>query len=584
MNDQNGTNGGGLIPQDFIQKLLESSDIVAYATEKLSLKKAASKRYKALCPFHNEKTPSFHIHQDKQYYHCYGCGANGNIINLMMHIERTTFPETIAALARRANLQMPKQQDQHDPSAQFNALAKPLLAQASEFFIQQLKQNMASITYMKKRGLSDHIMEAFSIGYAPSCFPQQFFSSTALATAKTVGLVHGQATTKNPLCYFRNRIIFPIHDPKGHVVGFGGRALGDAQPKYLNSKESMTFHKSHILYGLHHARKHRFDFLMVVEGYMDVLMLAEHGILNAVATLGTAISTQHFKHMLKYTQKIAFCFDGDQAGQRAAWKALTQALPLLTDGIELKFVFMPDQEDPDSYIQKFGKTAFKERFADGMDLCTFFFHALHQQYPTDTMSKKAIFGKQAMTWIDTMQNSVLKQLMKQSLEKKLELTLEETQAPQPKSYDRKKSVVSTTPFEMAVKIMTHYPKLCTPENVPEALRQQDFLLCKIMDHMLELVASFGCSTSAALIEASKQGPYHENIQSLAHQDLFISSENAEQTLHLLMKKSELRWIEHRIDQLLAKHKSISMTEETKLNLQNMLKRKAHLNTLLTELT
>lgn len=576
------SSGGGLIPQEFIQKILDVADIFTFAADKLSLKKASGPRYKALCPFHNEKTPSFYIHQDKQYYHCYGCGANGNIISLMMHLNRTTFPETIEALAKQYHLQMPARSD-NDPNHQFVIHGKRLAQKAQQLFVSQRQSHQEVTDYLLRRGLRAETLEKYAIGYAPARFPSQFFSNADLSIARTIGLIYENASSHDLSCYFRKRVMFPIHNPKGDVIGFGGRTLLDQQPKYLNSKESALFHKSNILYGLYQARQTTFDYLIVVEGYMDVLMLSNHGIHNAVATLGTAVTAQHLRQMLKYTQKIAFCFDGDQAGQKAAWKALNQALPLLVDGIELKFIFMPPGEDPDSFIQQHGRHKFKEAFANGLSMADYFFQELASQFPTHNLEKKAIFGKKALLMIEQMQNSMLKQLLMQRLEEKLACTItpasHHPNAPQKSQPSHKRR----SPFEMAIRLMIQNPHYLDKKWIPTILLEQSFDLCKMLQHMLELSVNFGCKSTAALLEACKSGPYYDHILTLALDDVNIPSNMLEIALVKLMNEAELKLIEKQINAILQPQANHGMLDqEVKKQLQEKLARKAKLNRFLSE--
>ncbi len=363
-----------MIPKNFIQDLLNRLDIVDVVERYVPLKKAGS-NYVACCPFHNEKSPSFTVSQTKQFYHCFGCGAHGTAIGFLMEHAGLGYVDAIEELARGVGLEVPH--ERQSPGELYQKVATDLyevMENASRYYREQLKHSQRAIDYLKRRGLSGEIAAKFGVGYAPdgwqnlaAAFPN--YQDSAL---NETGLVIAGEEDKR-YDRFRDRIMFPIINIRGQVIAFGGRVLDKGEPKYLNSPETPLFEKGRELYGLYQAQKviraqHR---VLVVEGYMDVVALAQHGVEYAVATLGTATTPYHVQRLLRLAEHIVFCFDGDKAGQRAAWRALENALPFLQDGKRISFMFLPIEHDPDSFIREFGKDAFEERMQEAMPLSSY---------------------------------------------------------------------------------------------------------------------------------------------------------------------------------------------------------------------
>ena len=346
------SNMAGLIPQSFIDDLLNRSDIVDVVSSRIQLKKAG-KNYSACCPFHKEKTPSFSVSPDKQFYYCFGCGAGGNALGFVMDHDQLDFPEAVEELAKRAGMDVPREESGR-PRAPRQAVDSPLytlLEAAAEHYRQALRnhpQRRYAVDYLKGRGLSGEIARDFGLGFAPPGWDNLFkqLGTDALQQKAMIdaGLLIENADSGKRYDRFRDRIMFPIRDSRGRVIAFGGRVLGDDKPKYLNSPETPVFHKGQELYGLFEARKFNRDLdeIMVVEGYMDVIALAQQGLRNAVATLGTATSEEHLKRLFRLVPSVLFCFDGDAAGRNAAWRALESTLPSLQDGRRARFLFLPD--------------------------------------------------------------------------------------------------------------------------------------------------------------------------------------------------------------------------------------------------
>ena len=355
----------GKIPQNFIDELLTRTDIIDVIDAYVPLKKAG-KNHKACCPFHEEKTPSFNVNQDKQFYYCFGCTASGTAITFLMEHLRIGFVEAIEDLASRAGMEIPREAYNSGDSSSVSNKLYELLESITEYYTNELKNNKNTnniINYIKKRNINNETRVEFELGFAPPGW-DNLVSNFGKSKETIKLLVDAGVIIKNDrgsyYDRFRNRLIFPIRDQRGRVIGFGGRVLGDETPKYLNSPETQIFQKGRELYGLFQARKASRDLkdIYIVEGYMDVIALAQFGIKNVVATLGTAATFEHIGKLFRITNKLIFCFDGDKAGEKAAWRALENSLSLLKNGRQVYFIFLPNNEDPDTFVNKNGKNAF----------------------------------------------------------------------------------------------------------------------------------------------------------------------------------------------------------------------------------
>lgn len=371
----------GAIPRDFIETLLSRADIVEVINQRVPLKKAGA-TYKACCPFHQEKSPSFNVSPVKQFYHCFGCGASGDALKFIMEYEGLSFIEAVESLATQVGLEVPrvKQTPQAAKQAERSRDFYEVMAMVAKFYRQQLRDHAnaeQAKTYLRNRGLTAEIAKTFLIGYAPPGWDSLVSGLKADAKLKAQLVEMGMLIQKDDgklYDRFRQRIMFPIRDGRGRVVAFGGRVLSsEDQPKYLNSPETPIFHKSYALYGLYELRQSRqkFDNIIVVEGYMDVVALAQFGVRNAVATLGTATTVDHLQMLFRQVDEVVFCFDGDAAGLKAAWKALELALPMLEQTRSVKFLFLPQGEDPDSMVRAEGAEGFLKRASEAMTLSQF---------------------------------------------------------------------------------------------------------------------------------------------------------------------------------------------------------------------
>ncbi|MDF5894852.1 DNA primase [Pseudomonas syringae pv. syringae] len=416
----------GLIPQSFIDDLLNRTDIVDVVSSRVQLKKAG-KNYTACCPFHKEKTPSFSVSPDKQFYYCFGCGAGGNALGFIMDHDNLDFPQAVEDLAKAAGMEVPREQSVkgQKPRQPTDSPLYPLLTAAAEFYRQALKSHpsrKAAVDYLKGRGLSGEIARDFGLGFAPPGWDNLYkhLSSDSLQQKVMIdaGLLIENAETGKRYDRFRDRVMFPIRDSRGRVIAFGGRVLGDDKPKYLNSPETPVFHKGQELYGLFEARKfnRNLDEIIVVEGYMDVIALAQQGLRNAVATLGTATSEEHLKRLFRVVPNVLFCFDGDQAGRNAAWRALEATLSNLQDGRRARFLFLPEGEDPDTLVRSEGTDAFKARINQhAQPLADYFFEQLTKESDPRSLEGKAHMATLAAPLIDKVPGANLRILMRQRL-------------------------------------------------------------------------------------------------------------------------------------------------------------------------
>ena len=385
-----------MIPQDFIQSLLNRVDIVDVIDKRVPLKKAGA-NYQACCPFHNEKSPSFTVSPTKQFYHCFGCGAHGTAIGFLMEYAGLSYVDAIKALADQVGMQVPELAVVNPVRAQKTASLVDVMRLAEQYYRQQLKISDEAVAYLKRRGLTGEIAARFGLGYAPNGWQnlQAVFPHYTDDVLHEAGLVvvndAGQRYDR-----FRERVMFPIVSQKGDVIGFGGRVLDKGEPKYLNSPETPLFQKGSELYGLFQARRSIRDAgkVIIVEGYMDVLALAQHGVGYAVATLGTATTASHIQKLLRHTEELVFCFDGDSAGQRAAWRALEHSLPMLTDSSRFGFLFLPDAHDPDSYIRAFGQAGFETMLVQSvMPLSAYLFKQIALQHDLTVDEGRSSFLK-----------------------------------------------------------------------------------------------------------------------------------------------------------------------------------------------
>ncbi|MBP0048840.1 DNA primase [Marinobacterium sp. AK62] len=603
----------GRIPQHFIDDLLARINIVDVIDGRVKLKRAG-KNYSGLCPFHKEKSPSFSVSPDKQFYYCFGCGAGGNAVGFLMEYDRLNFPEAVEELAKLAGMEVPRDegrpidhQREQRIKRQFEALE-----QANAFFQQQLRhapQRDRAVNYLKQRGLSGQIAAAFGIGYAPPGWDNLLthFNDVENATEllEQAGMVIHNEEKQSHYDRFRDRIMFPIRDVRGRVLGFGGRVLGDDKPKYLNSPETPTFHKGRELYGLYEARKHsnHLDRLLIVEGYMDVVSLAQHGIHWSVATLGTATTAQHLERLFKLVPEVIFCFDGDQAGRTAALRALHTTLPVIKDGQEARFLFLPDGEDPDTLVRQEGETAFSERVSQALPLSEFFFKSLTEDADLSSMDGRARFSNTALPLIQAMQPGLLKQMMMDRICEITGLSMEQLgsvidlhqvthtasepspmEAPPPAPEHRSPMPAprssqsgqraSRNLVNQAISILLHRPALASaaPEASQFALVDEPNI--EVLIHVLEYLQQTPDSSLGTLLVDWQDDPARRAdlmlLNEIAHLDPILGDVDAGALLQDTLKRLLTRRQEAKLDQLLKKSRQTPLTDEEKRDLQQLL--------------
>ena len=418
------------LPQAFIDQVLDRTDIVDVVDRRVKLKKAG-KNYSACCPFHQEKTPSFSVNPEKQFYYCFGCGAGGNALGFIMDYERMEFREAIESLAHAAGIDLPAEEVDNAPQVDHQKPLYESMERATklyEGFLRQHKDRGRVVEYLKNRGLSGEIARDFRLGFAPEGWDnlmQTLTDEDSVGHALTAGLLIENDKGRK-YDRFRDRVIFPIVNQRGKVIAMGGRVLGDGKPKYLNSPETPLFSKSHELYGLHHIRKFAKNLsrIVVVEGYMDVIALAQFGIHYAVATLGTSVGKPHLELLFRRVEQVVFCFDGDEAGRKAAFRGMEAALPMMEDGRQVKFLFLPEGEDPDTVVRSKGAQHLEHMFDTAAPLEQFLFEQMGTGIDLTTMDGKARLSKLVAPYINQIPDGVYKTLLFKSLAERTDMDVE----------------------------------------------------------------------------------------------------------------------------------------------------------------
>jgi len=528
----------GRIPREFIDELLARLDVVEVIDRRVPLKKAG-KDFKACCPFHNEKTPSFTVSRPKQFYHCFGCGVSGTAITFLMEFEHLSFPEAIEELAGEAGLEVPDT----GPARSGDNPTLPLLeilGEASRYYKDQLRSHSdasTTIAYLKQRGLTGEIAAQFDLGYAPTGWDN--LSSTAGNEDKLDLMVKAGLISKREsgghYDRFRARVIFPIHDNKGRVIAFGGRLLDEGEPKYLNSPETPVFHKGSELYNLHRARSAiaQQQMSIVVEGYMDVLALAQHGIDHCVATLGTATTATHLQRLFRLAPSIVFCFDGDRAGRDAAGRALEIALPLLESGRQVSFLFLPEGEDPDSVVRDQGADTFRSLIESATPLPDLLFDTLLNQTDLTRMDGKARLATLARPLLSRIPEGPLRELMQQRLSDLTGVTpsglggLPTTPAtvPHKRASARSKRL---SPLATAISVLVQRPQLAACLNLPTTvIDTQDDPGVQLLTKVHGLARENPQLTTASLIERFRGDEQQPTLEKLASRNHLVDDEGLE---------------------------------------------------------
>lgn len=562
-----------MIPADFINDLLNRTDVVDVVGRFVQLKRAGA-NHQGLCPFHNEKSPSFTVSPSKQFYHCFGCGAHGTAIGFLMEHNGLTFIEAIEDLARSAGMSVPQDKPlspqqvaaQRDQKIRSENIGQ-VLVEANTFYQKQLKEHAHAIAYLKRRGLSGEIAQKFGLGYAPFDVSLQkifgdYNESTALLEA---GLCkHRDAENGKPARrydFFRDRVMFPIRNTKGQVIGFGGRVLDKGEPKYLNSPETPLFQKGLELYGLFEARAAiaAHQYALVVEGYMDVVALAQAGLENAVATLGTATSAAHVQKLFRFTDTIVFSFDGDKAGRKAAWRAMLNALPHALDTRTMKFLFLPPEHDPDTYVRDHGKDAFSAEVQTAMTLSQFILYGLKQAAPDHTAEARARQFHLAKPILQALPNSALRTQIIQAFATQVNAQINDVMdycelntnhRPRKQIRNGGKRTPPPSNIERALDLILSHPELAQSSNTElwRHAAQHDALT-----DLLELLQNQPALNGAALqhhIEDMSHAPLYHQIMKKHLRELNPSVlEDAQTALTALEKQLERLDIESRLQHL-----------------------------------
>ena len=567
----------GKIPRSFIDDLLARTDIVDLIDSKVGLKKAG-KDYQACCPFHNEKSPSFTVSQDKQFYHCFGCGANGNAISFVMEYDKLEFVDAIEELASMLNLDVPREQGGSSAPERTAAQKRSdydLMLHTARFYQHQLKHHANSaavIDYVKGRGLSGETVKKFMVGYAPSEWDGLCLQLGRNKEQKEQLVELKLASEKTPgrqFDFFRDRLMFPIRDKRGRVIAFGGRVMqADQGPKYLNSPETRIFHKGFELYGLYEAKQahKKLEHILIVEGYMDVVALAEKEIEYAVAALGTATTSEHMHTLFRTTDKVICCYDGDRAGRDAAWRALENALPYLNDGKALNFVFLPDGEDPDSLVQKEGKEAFEQRLSEADDFTKVMFNKLSQEIDLTLDSGKAKLLSAALPLIEKIpsefyQENILEQLGRLIGRTREQLNNRLKTPKQQHSIERKFKI---TPMRQAIGILVQHPNLAKSVPYLPELAQMNIagigLLLRLQQQALEKETI----TTAQILEFFRDTDDYEPLIKLATWQHEINEERLETVFKNTFKFIEDQCLNYRLETLLIKDKTQGLNSDERL--------------------
>jgi len=581
---------GGYIPAQFIDDLLARTDIVDLIEDRVPLKKAG-RDYSACCPFHQEKTASFTVSPGKQFYHCFGCAAHGNAIGFLMNYDHLDFVEAVKSLAARAGMTIPDASPGISKKSAQTGNLQTCLQQARQYFQTQLRQHpqrQQAIDYLKERGISGEIASRFELGFAPDSWQgllDQVGNNTAsINLLEQAGLVV-RKNQQRVYDRFRNRIMFPINNRQGQLVGFGARALGNEQPKYLNSPETPLFHKNSELYHLHAARnaivKARQS--LVVEGYMDVIGLVQYGIEHTVATLGTATSTTHLQRLLRLAPDIVFCFDGDRAGRQAAWHALETALPLLRDGIQLSFLFLPETEDPDSLVRKEGSDAFTTRIQkQALPFTDYFFTTLCRDIDLERIDGRARLASRAQPLLARIPEGLIAQLMRTRLSELVrnpvgDINPYSNQTTQSSNNNAARPRLSPSRATTALLLLVHKPEMATSSIIDAGLLEGlDLAGVQLLREVINCIRQHQLSSPATLLEHFRDSDEYTILADLLTQELFIDEKEIEshyvQSLQLLQQQK----LRQEIDALLQRDRQSPLNEEERSQLMSlMMKRRTY---------
>jgi len=568
------------IPREFIQLLLSRVNIVDLIDGRVPLQKKSSNNYFACCPFHTEKSASFSVAQNKQFYYCFGCGAHGNAIDFFMNYDRLSFPEAVENLSKIAGLEVPKVATiQTKPKLSQNLYE--LLEKIAKYYKAELRNSEPAIKYLKDRGVSGEIAKAFSIGFAPSGWDNVLQKFGIDAKLKNHLLEVGVLIKKDDGGFydrFRERIMFPILDSRGRTIGFGGRVLNNDEPKYLNSPETPVFQKGHELYGLHQALEtnRQLKKVIIVEGYMDVIALFQHDITYAVATLGTATTSFHLQRLFKHTTEIIFCFDGDKAGKTAAFRALETTLAVMRDDVQIKFMFLPDGEDPDSLIRKSGKEHFESLTKTATPISTMFFEHIGEQTDINTTDGRARFVKLATNYLDKVNDGIFKTMMLDELSKKARIDITKLKN-KPEASNSSKQMAqkqqrAPSALRLALSLLIQDPNLAESLN-NETIPKLDLEGFDIFKDVLKTIKEHKITNTGALLEFWRDQEIYATLAKLSQIEHMIPRAGFENEFlgaisHLKKQANKLE-----IENMLAKGALSGLSLDEKKYLTNLINEK-----------
>ncbi len=593
----------GRIPQHFIDELIARTDIIEVIGSRVPLKRAG-REYKACCPFHDEKSPSFTVSPDKQFYHCFGCGAHGTALGFVMEYDHASFVEAVEDLAARAGLEVPREGGAAVPQQPHDELYVAL-ERAALFFRQSLSGEAKAREYLAKRGLDQEIVQRFGIGYAPARWDALVDRYGTTEDERQVLLRAGLVIERQPDAdrghgaghydRFRDRVMFPIRDTRGRTIGFGGRVLDGSEPKYLNSPETELFHKGRELYGLFEARQatRSLQRLLVVEGYMDVVSLHQAGVTYAVATLGTATTPDHLQRIFRLVGEVVFCFDGDRAGRAAAWRALENAVGEVKQGRQVRFLFLPEGHDPDSLVQEEGAAAFEARLATSLPLSDYLIRELAARTDVGNVDGRARLVELARPLVARIPSDVYRELLVAQLAEVVrmpaprlaELLASGTPPPAPSRMEAAapRTARAGAPHaagrgnlvRQAVSLLVHFPGAGASVPLSDALEQVDLPGIPLLVELLAQLREDPVSSTAALLERWRDRPDYGPLARLAVAECLVPDEAA--------AAAEIRSALDRLvaDHALARLQSLhdkaqieSLTAEEKAELQGLLRAKA----------
>ncbi len=572
----------GRIPQHFIDELLNRVDIVEVIEARVPLKKAG-REFQACCPFHNEKTPSFTVSPGKQFYHCFGCGAHGSAVGFLMEYENLDFPEAIEELARAIGLEVPREAGGAGGEDSRRLDHYGLLEKVERYFRQQLRhhrQAERAVDYLKARGLSGEIAQTFGLGYAPPGWDNLLRQLTAQADRELACELGLLVKKDDGSLYdrFRDRIMFPIRDRRGRCIGFGGRVLGDESPKYMNSPESPVFHKGQELYGLFEARKagQKLERLLVVEGYMDVVALAQFGLTEAVATLGTATTQEHLERLYRTVDEVVFCFDGDAAGRRAAWRALENALPAMRDGREARFLFLPEGEDPDSLVRRLGAQAFRQKTVESVPLSQFLFESLSKQVDTASVDGRARLVELARPLLARLPDSVFRDLMLERLAQlsglnsaQLRARIEGRPAAPTPAPPAPRRASERSPVRTAIRLLLEQPALGATLATPCGLEDLELPGVSLLLELLELTRRHPHMTTGGILEHWRGRTEEPHLARLAATPVAIGHDGFEPEFQGAVQRLIEQRNSRKVEYLLQKERRSGLTAAEKDELRQL---------------